>query len=203
MKSIVIRLMLVLAALAVVPNALAADTSGGNIFVDAGVGRIFGKPLGSASGDSTGSQSGWGADGGYLWKLDDQRAFGLELGYMHFGEVANEYDNSGRTQLSASAMSLGANFQYLFGDDRAWVFQAHGGWTSVKFDNELDSFVDYSSGAGSQRQSGIYFGLGIGRMLTQDFGVLLAYRNYTTGYVSGTGRSLDLNWIGLVAEYQF
>lgn len=198
----IFRLVLALAALTIVPNALAADAAGGNIFVDAGVGGIVGKPLGSASSNTTGSQLSWGADGGYRWRFDDQRSLGFELGYMHFGEVADESDNFGRSQISASAMSLGANFQYLFGDDRAWVFQAHGGWTSVKFDNDFNSFF-YPSGAESSRQSGIYFGLGIGHKLTQDFSVLLSYKNYSTSYVSGTGRSLDLNWIGLVAEYQF
>ena len=140
MKSIVFRVMLVVAAFAIVPDGLAADTGGGNFFVDVREGKIVGKPLGNDSGYSAGSQSSWGGDGGYRWRLDDQRSAGFEVGYMHFGKVADESGNFGRSQLSASAISLGGNLQVLFGDDRATIFQVRGGLTSVKFDDYFTSF---------------------------------------------------------------
>src|SRR5690348_8909233 len=134
LKSILFRLALILTAFAVVPECWADDTTGGNVFLDAREGKNVGKPLGNGSGYSTGSQASWGADGGYRWRLDDQRSLGFELGYMHIGKVGDYGSNSGRDQISASAMSLGANYQALFGDDRATILQARGGLTSVKID---------------------------------------------------------------------
>src|SRR5689334_22824908 len=151
MKSIGIRLALILAALTLVPNAFAADTGGGSIFLDAKDGKTFGK--GSTS--SAGSQASWGADAGYLWKLDDQRSAGFELGYSHFGKVAEFAGNSGSDQLFASALSLGGRFQYLFGDDRAWIFQVRGGLTSVKVDNDFTTNFPFSAGTDSWRETGI------------------------------------------------
>lgn len=204
MKSIVVRLMLLLAALAAVPNAMAADTGGGNIFVDARFGAMFGRK--GDSGNSTDdSKTSWGADGGYLWKLDDQRSLGLELGYTHFGKVADFGGNFGRDQVSASAMTLGGHFQILFGEDQAWIFQLRGGLASVKFDDDTTSFFpSTSSGTDSWRETGFYAGLGIGRKLTQGFSVLLAYDHYdASGGSHGGLGDLGVNWAGLVVEYQF
>ncbi len=199
MKSIIFRLVLALAALTIVPDSFAAD-SGGGIFLDAKEGKTFGK--GSSS--TVGSQSSWGADGGYLWNLDDQRSAGFELGYMHFGKVSDFGGNSGRDQISASALSLGGHLQYLFGDDRAWIFQARGGLTSVKFDDDFTSTFG-PGGTDSWRETGIYAGLGIGRKLTQGFSVLLAYSHYSSNDNSNRGgeADLNLNLIGLEAEYRF
>jgi hypothetical protein len=83
MKSILFRLVLILMAFAIVPECWAADTGGGNVFLDVREGKIVGEPLGSGSGYSAGSQASWGADGGYRWRLDDQRSLGFELGYRH------------------------------------------------------------------------------------------------------------------------
>ena len=201
MKSIVLRLALVLAAFTVVPNALAADSGSGNIFLDVKVGKTFGK----GSTDSVGNQNSWGADGGYLWNLDDQRALGLEIGYSDFGKIAEFFGNSGGDRLSANALSLGGHFQYLFGEDRAWIFQLRGGFMRVKFDDEFTSNFPPSSGTDSWRQPGIYAGLGIGRKLTQDFSVLLAYNHYSSNDNSNRGGAADLslNWIGLEAEFRF
>ena len=201
MKSIILRLMLVLAAFAILPDAMAAHTSGGSIFLDAKEGKTFAK--GSSS--TVGSQASWGADGGYLWKLDDQRSAGFEFGYTHFGKVSDFSGNSGREQISASALSLGGHFQYLFGDDRAWIFQVRGGLASVEFDDDFTTNFPSSSGTDSWRQPGIYLGLGIGRELTQGFSLLLAYSHYSSNGNSNRGGEADLslNCLGLVAEYRF
>ena len=200
MRSLVLRLMLVLAAFAAVPDAFAADSSGGNFFLDARYGNTFGK----SSTDTVGHQSSWGADGGYLWKLDDQRAFGFELGYSHFGKIADFAGNSGRDQYSANALSLGGHFQYLFGDDRAWIFQARGGLLSVKVDDQFTvNFPSFFSGTSSSNETGVYAGLGFGRRIINGFSIVLAYNHYSANDNSNQGASLSLNWIGVVAEYQF
>src|SRR5579872_7241443 len=129
MKSIVIRMLLILAAFAFVPEAWAADTGGGNVFLDARFGALIGNNGFSGDGGSGGnSKTAWGADGGYLWKLDDARSLGFEAGYTHFGQISNGSDalsfSSGQT--TANAISAGIRFQYLFGDDNASFFQARG-----------------------------------------------------------------------------
>ena len=201
MRSIILRLILVLAALAMVPDALAADTDSGSIFVDAKDGKIIGKPLGT--GYSTGDQTSWGADGGYLWNLDDSSLLGFEAGYMHFGTVGKSAGNSGIDRISASALSLGAHFVYSLGEDKATFFQARGGLASVNFDDDITSFFG-PGGTDSWRQNGVYFGVGIGRRITQGFSVILAYSYYGAA-ASTTRRATDLtlHWLGLAAEYRF
>lgn len=200
LNSILFRLVLILAAFAVVPNALAADSDSGSIFVDAKVGKIIG-----GSGYATG-QTSWGGDGGYLWKLDDSRSLGLELGYMHFGKIGDYYGNFGGQHIFANAISAGAHFEYSFGDDNAAFFQARGGLISAKFDEDFtSSLFPGQNSTDTWNESGIYFGFGIGRKITQDFSVLLAYSHYSANGNPNTGHGTDLalNWLGLVAEYQF
>ena len=192
MKSIIFRLVLVLAAFAIVPDALAADTGGGNIFLDAKFGKTFGSNN-AHSGYFSNSQSSWGADGGYRWKLDDARSLGFEVGYTHFGDVSpdNPSPMSFSTAVaSASAISVGANYQFLFGEDKASIFQARAGFMRVKFDGSYSTFFPGSpvtTGSNSWRQSGTYFGLGIGRHLTQNFSLILAYDRYSSGDTSQPG----------------
>lgn len=201
MKSIVLRLMLVLTALAVVPDALAADTSSGNVFLDA----RFGETFISASGYGH-SRTARGADGGYLWNLDEARALGFEVGYAQFGTVEEEAGNSGTDHITASAISAGVHYQYLFGEDKATFFQARGGLISTKFDDDFTVNFGPGSGAGtdSWRQAGIYLGLGVGRKITHGFSIILDFSNYNVND-SGThrGRGLNLNWLALIAEYRF
>jgi hypothetical protein len=207
MNSIIFRLVLVLAAFAVVPECWAADTGGGNVFLDAKYGALLGNDGESGDvgnyGDST---TAWGADGGYLWRLDDERSLGFEIGYMHFGQVSNDTDANeffnGNT--TATAMTGGVRYEYLFGEDKATIFQAHAGLTHAKFESSYSYFPPGGpSGAGSSSsyENGLYIGLGIGRQLTQSFSVILAYNAYST---SGSHQTnLDVSWCGLVAEYQF
>lgn len=201
--------MLILAAFAVIPECWADDTSGGNVFLDARYGALLGNDgytgdAGSASGNS---KSAWGADGGYLWKLDDARSLGFEVGYTHFGQISSGADalsfSSGRT--TANAISAGIRFQYLFSDDKAWFFQGRGGLMSLRSDSTFSSFIPgqpATRGSGSSSQSGLYLGLGVGRQLTQDFSLTLAYNVYSS---TGSQRDQDFNavWLGLVAEYRF
>ncbi|HEY1772658.1 MAG TPA: hypothetical protein VGH91_05640 [Gammaproteobacteria bacterium] len=203
MKLITLRLALALAAFTVVPNAFAADSGGGNIFVDATYGKMFGKP---ATGYTNDSQSAWGADGGYRWKLDDADSAGFDVGYMNFGDVDDSGGNEGRDTVSASAISAGVNFQHLFGDDKAWIFQMRGGLMSVKFDTNYYSYFPTSTtGTTSSHQSGEYFGFGIGRDITQSFRLILALEYYSAGDSGnyGSDQGLDLGFIGLGAEYRF
>ena len=197
MKSIVLRLALVLAAFSIIPDALAAD--GGNVFLDGTFGRTFG---GSAT-----DQSGWGADGGYLWKLDDRRSVGFDVGYMHFGHVV---DNSNpmaflSNEASASAITLGGHYQYLFGEDKASIFQVRIGLMSVKFDGSASTFFPgqpATTVSNSYHQSGTYFGVGIGRNITQSFGLILTYDRYSSSDTQANS-GLGLNWLGLEGEYRF
>jgi hypothetical protein len=213
MKSIVLRLMLALVALTVIPDAWAADTDTGNIFVDAAYGKMFGRQTSTGDvGSADDSTTAWRADGGYRWKLDDARSLGLEVGYMHFGNVetntdANEFFNG---ETTASAMTLGFNYRYLFGADKDWIFQARAGVMTVKFDEGFSSFPPDGSptttGSSSSRQGGAYFGFGIGRDITQDFSLILGLEYYHSGDTSddfGGNDSLGLGFIGLQAEYRF
>ena len=123
MKSILFRVMLVLAAIAVVPDSWAADAAGGNVFVDAKLGYVFGR---QDSGYSNNTHTSWGADGGYLWNFSDTDAAGFEAGYMQFGHLADFFGNSGGSHLSASAITLGGHFQALLGEERATIVQVRG-----------------------------------------------------------------------------
>ena len=209
MKSIIFRVMLVLAAFAVVPDSWAADTAGGNIFLDAQYGALVGK--GNSTGDegnSGDSTTAWGADGGYLWKLDDARSFGFELGYMHFGQVSNNSDALGFTSgdTTASAMTVGLRAKFLLGDDKATIVQLRGGLAHVKFTSSFSFFApggNPQSGTDSSYANGPYFGLGIGRQLTQGFSVLLALNFYTASGSDSQRTDLNANWIGLEAQYEF
>jgi len=208
MRSIIFRLMLVLAAFAIVPECWAADTAGGNVFLDARYGALLGNDGYSGDAGSGGnSQTAWGADGGYLWKLDDARSLGFEAGYTHFGQISSGADalsfSSGQT--TAKAISAGIRFQYLFSDDKAWFFQARGGLMSLRSDSTFSSFIPgqpATTGSSSSSQSGFYLGLGAGRQLTQSFSLTLAFNLYTS---SGSERDQNFNadWLGLVAEYRF
>ena len=195
MKSTILRLALVLAALGIIPDAVAAD--GGNAFVDATFGRTFG--------GSPTDHSGWSVDGGYLWKLDDRRSAGFDVGYINFGHVIDdsrpmEFLSS---EASARAITLGGHFQYLFSADRASIFQVRAGLMSVKFDGSASSFPPGQPATTvpeSSRQTGMYFGAGIGRYITQDFSLILAYNRYSS---DDNGQNLGLDWLGLEAEYRF
>ena len=208
MKPTIVRLALILAAFVAVPDAFAADTGGGNVFLDARFGALLGNDGFSGDGGSGGnSKTAWGADGGYLWKLDDARSLGFEAGYTHFGQISNGNDalsfSSGQT--TAKAISAGIRFQYLFSDDKAWFFQARGGLMSLRSDSTFSSFIPgqpRTTGSSSSSQSGLYLGLGVGRQLTQDFSLTLAYNLYNS---NGSQRDQDFNasWLGLVAEYRF
>lgn len=209
MKSIVLRLVLVLAAFSIIPNALAAD--GGNVFVDATFGETFGGTGTDHSGTFSNAQTVWGADGGYLWKLVDEQSLGFEVGYMHFGHIPDNSDafTFSSNDVSARATTLGARFQYLFGDDKASIFQLRAGLLSVKFDGSFSTFfpgLPATTVSGSYRQSGLYFGIGIGRYITQGFSLILAYNQYASGGTqdqNGSHPGLDLDWLGLEAEYRF
>lgn len=212
MKSIVFRLVLTLAALTIVPNALAADADSGDIFVDATYGQMFGKQASTGdTGSSSSSQSAWRADGGYRWTLDDARSLGLEVGYMHFGNVetnsdANEFF-SGET--TATAITAGVNYHYLFGADKAWIFQLRAGVMTVKFEEDYSNFSPLGSmtttGSSSSRQGGAYFGFGIGRDITQSLSLILSLELYNSGDSGNysSKNSLSQGFIGLGAEYRF
>ena len=210
MKSIVLRLALALAAFAVVPNALAADSGSGNIFVDAAYGKMIGKQNATGdTGSSSASPSAWRADGGYRWKLDDAKSLGLEVGYMHFGNVETNSDAlsffSGET--SATAMTLGLNYHYLFGADEAWIFQARAGVMTVKFTENYSYYPPQQpiTGSSSSRQGGEYFGVGVGRDITQSLSLILAFEVYNSGNTGNYSNrdSLSQGFIGLGAEYRF
>lgn len=206
MKWNILRLVLAVAAFAAVPDAFAADTGG--VFLDARYGALLGNDGFSGDGGSGGnSKTAWGADGGYLWKLDDARYLGFEVGYTHFGQISNGADalsfSSGQT--TANAISAGIRFQYLFSDDKAWFFQARGGLMSLRSDSTFSSFIPgqpSTTGSSSSSQGGSYLGLGVGRQLTQNFSLTLAYSLYKS---TGSQRDQDFNtsWLGLVAEYRF
>ena len=187
MKSIVLRVVLALAALSVVPNALAADSDGGKVFFDARIGDTV------------------GANAGYLWTLSETGAVGLEAGYMDFGQIA---DNSApleffSQQISATGTTVGGHIQHLFGEDEGWVFQFRAGLLSAKFDEKhSDSSPGgpVTQGSSSSSQSGTYFGFGVGRNVTPGFSLGLAFDRYDA---RDHEAALGKNWFGFVAEFRF
>lgn len=207
MKSIVLRLALALAAFTVVPDALAAGSDSGNFFLDA----KFGEAFGSHSGYSNSTQSAWGADAGYRWNLDDARSLGIDVGYMDLSQIADASDplafSSGG--VTANEISLGGHFQVSMGGSKAWYFQARAGLTSTQFDQSYSNSPpgqSGSSGSYSWSQSGRYFGFGFGRHITQNLSLILAYNRFSSGDTqdqNGHHSGLNLNWLGLVAEYRF
>ena len=208
MKSIILRLMLALAALGSVPNAMAADSDSGNFFLDGRFGEMSNSTDWGDVGPSTQVHAGWGAGGGYRWNINDTDSLGLELGYMHFGDVSDGFDANGFTAetTSANAMTLGALFQHPFAAVQTWYFQARFGLMSAK----LDATYTFDMGgppfasSNSFRQNGAYFGLGIGHQITQGFSLTLAYTRYNTSAAADTNQiDLGVNWVGLEAEYRF
>jgi outer membrane protein assembly factor BamA len=201
MKFIIFRLALVLATFTVVPDAVAADTAGGNVFLDAKLGTTFGKVVSNDSAYTSGSQASWGVDGGYRWNLDDAYSVGVDVGYMNFGQIAHEFSTfGGGSDVSASAISLGGHMRFLLGDAKAWYVQAGIGLMSLKSDTS-----GLTAGSDSSRQGGVYFGLGVGRNITQSFSLALVYDRYSANDTRGQtgGPGLNLNWIGLEGEYRF
>jgi len=179
-------------------SAMAAD---GGVFLDAKAGSIFGKPAGT--GYSSQTHTSWGADGGYLWNTDDATSVGLEFGYMHFGNIAQTGGNSGVVSDSANAMTVGGRFEHRFGEDKAWLVQLRAGLSSMKVDGDFNAFFG-PSGSSSWRENGPYFGFGMGRHITQGFSVLVVYSKFVGNGDASKGQpDLDVNWIGLVAEYRF
>ena len=202
MKPILFRVMLVLAASAVVPECWAADTAGGNAFLDAKLGYVYGR---QDSGYSNVTHTSWGADGGYLWKSGDAVSAGFEAGYMQFGHLADYFGNSGGTHLSASAITLGGHIQGLLGEERATILQARVGLLQARITDDFTSnFGSPSTGSDSWNESGIYFGVGIGRKLTQGLSVLLAFNLFTlNGSTQQRSFNTTLHWIGLEGQYEF
>lgn len=207
MRSIVVSLLLALATLSIVPNALAADVAGGDFFLDAKYGKTFGKLAADSSEYSNNARSNWAAEGGYLWNLDDAHSLGFDVGYVHFGNIAKDYLRFGNGEISASAVSLGGHLQVRFGVDSAWYFQGRIGLMNVRFDEPYSVFVPgppVTTGTDSWRHSSMYFGLGIGRYITHDFSLNLTFSRYNAGgSQNGAHPDLDLNWIDLGAEYRF
>ena len=206
----ILRLVLALAALTIVPNAFAADTDGGNYFVDAKYGEISNSSDWGDTGPSTQVHASWGVGGGYLWKRDDVSSLGLELGYMHFGDISDGNDANGFTTetTSANAMTAGLHYEYLFGADEAWVFHAHAGLMRAVLDTTqtFEMGSPPSTFSSSSRENGVYLGAGIGRQVTQNFSLVLAYDLYDTKITQGQSSSsiqLAADWIGLEAEYRF
>jgi long-subunit fatty acid transport protein len=82
---------------------------------------------------------------------------------------------------------------------------------SLKFDASNFDFNNDGSvttGSFSWRQSGMYFGVGIGRNITQSFSLILAFDRYSSNdtpaqYSFGPNPDINLNWIGFEAEYRF
>jgi hypothetical protein len=206
MKWIIFRLVLALAAFAIVPNALAADTDSGKFFLDAKLGKSTNTTDLTDSGPDTETHSSWGADGGYLWKLDEARSLGFDVGYMHFGTVADSVDANAffTEQVSASAVTAGVHYEYLFGDDEAWIFQGRAGLMRAKLDSSTYSYppdgrppITFHD---SWHEGGVYFGAGIGRQITQSFSLTLAYTVYSS---SRQQMTLNPEWLGIEAEYRF
>jgi hypothetical protein len=199
---LILRVMLALAAFTVFPNAFAADS--GDFFLNAKFGVMSETTDWGDVGPSTQTHSSWGAGGGYLWKLNGGSSLGLELGYMHFGDISDGFDANGFTAetTSANATTAGVLFQQHFSDDDAWIFQARAGLMKGK----LDETQTFGMGNGpstissSSSQSGVYVGAGIGRQITQSFSLTLAYTLYSS---SGQRINLDPYWLGLEAEYRF
>ena len=210
MKSIVLRLVLVLAAFSIVPDALAADSSDGNFFLDAKFGKTSSTTDFTDAGANTQKKPSWGADAGYRWNLDDGISRGFDVGYMHFGTVADSHDANGffTEAVTASAITAGANFRYSFDADNDWAFQARAGLMWAKLDGSIYSYPPDGSppttSIDSWHESGVYLSVGIERQITQSFSLTLASNLYNSvNDTEGRQIGLSVEWFGLEAEYRF
>ncbi len=210
MKLTVLRLALALAALTIIPDALAADSSGGNFFLDANVGKMSNTSDFTDTGSNTQTKPSWGADAGYRWNLDDGSSLGFDVGYMHFGAVADIFGGNAffTEAVTASAITSGVNFRYPFGADDDWAVQARAGLMRAKLDGNIDSFPPNgrppTTSTDSWHENGAYYGLGIERQITQSFGLILAYTGYYSSDVGGGEQiNLSVDWVGLEAEFRF
>lgn len=209
MKSIIFRLALALAACVVVPDTLAADSAGGNFFLDANVGKMSNTSDFTDTGPSTQTKVSRGADAGYRWDLDVGGSVGFDVGYMHFGTVADSADANGffTEAVTASAITSGVNYRYPFGADDDWAIQARAGLMRAKFDGSIYSFPPVgppTTSTDSWHENGAYYGLGIERQITQSFGLMLAYTGYYSSDAGGGEQiNLSVDWVGLEAEYRF
>jgi hypothetical protein len=130
---------------------------------------------------------------------------------MHFGIIADNSDANGFVSgaTTATAMTAGVNYHYLFGADEAWLLQLRAGVMTVKFDESYSSFPPDGrptvTGSSLSRQGGTYFGFGIGRQITQSFSLVLALEYYQSGSTGNysSKNSLSQGFIGLGAEYRF
>lgn len=204
MRFIVFRLVLVLAAFTVVPDAFAADTDSGNFFLGASLGETFGGAGSNHSGYASDSQGTFGLGAGYLWKADDANSEGFDVGYMDFGTVAPDDPVPFSTaQASVTGLMAGVHYEHLYGVDRNWVFQARLGLLSASFDENysIGGPGPATRGSHSWSQTGEYLGLGIGRQLTRSFSFIVAYNYYASGKTNGFG--LNQSGIALEAEVKF
>ena len=209
MKSIVLRLVPILAAFSIVPNAMAADSGGGNFFLDARFGRMSNTTEFTDTGPNTQRGSSRGADAGYRWNLDDGSSLGFEIGYMHFGTVADSADFNGffTEAVTASAITSGVNYRYPFGADNDWAVHARAGLMWAKLDGTTYSYPPVGSpttSSDSWHENGAYYGLGIGRQITQSFSLTLAFTGYYSSDAGGGEQiNLGVEWLGVEAEYRF
>ena len=167
-----------------------------------------------------GRQTGYGASGGYRWKVSDRWGVGAELGYVDLGNfrVRNLFNDSevdqAETRNALRGWTAGANARVNI--NPAWYVGMRGGYfrasdNTTDYHNTVGQELRVRSGRDAGRNSW-YAGVGTGWNATENFSVGLHYDYHRAKSgtfidedsgveVDGPKRSTAL--VGLTAEYAF
>lgn len=191
---------LALATAGAVPAAYAGAAGTGNGFIGAKVGTAFW----SFNDDYTDNENdfSYAIDGGYRWNINDSNSIGIELGYIDFGSIADSNDVAS-VSLDGDAVTLGANYQLLFGANGANFFEARAGY--MHWNGDASATLSMGnlgtvSASGSDSGGGVYVGAGIGHYFTPNFALSL---NYDFHQADAFDDTVNLAVFTIGAEYRF
>lgn len=200
----------------------------GNWFVDLSAGRTdghsknsdFGSGFGNGSGNlfsnKNGRRTGYGALGGYRWKVGSDLGLGLEAGYTDLGNYKLSNLGSGNGSVDQSHRENALRGWVVGANGRInllpqWYISAHGGYFHANNDggayNDTVS-QDLFHGGG---RGGYYGGIGTGWDINQHFGVGVKYDYYhvSAGNIHDTPTNSDFSVrrstgiVSVDAEYRF
>lgn len=144
----------------------------------------------------------YGLQGGYRWGINENNSIGIEAGYIDFGSISDSTPTIS-ADLEGHAITLGANYQLLFGGDHTWYFEARTGylqWSGEVSGTVHSSYFGDVSASESDDGNGWYAGAGVGRFFTPHFGVSLNYDFHSADVLDQT---MNAAVFTVGAEYRF